>query len=289
MKFSKKLAGAAAIGAIAALTFGGTAATAVEPGDPITVAPAITLGAESFTVSGETCIGDGGTPGDYLVALVPADDTEPVIFTEAAGEDGSWTATLPAPAESGVYEVRAACDLYSEITEYAPAELLVSAAAGVQLEVAEADHFESFTFSGAGFAPDEDVRVEFRQNGVVIESLGTVAANAVGEIAGDITLGNTLAYGAYDVFFVGETSGTEFSAPLTVTDGTVAPGAPADPGNIGGGVTPPAQPAGYAPGAKLANTGGENFAPFVIAGGAAALALGAGAIALGRRKARAAE
>ncbi|KTR87355.1 LPXTG cell wall anchor domain-containing protein [Leucobacter chromiiresistens] len=287
MKFSKKLAGAAAIGAIAALTFGGSAATAVEPGDPITLSPEITLGAESFTVTGATCIDEAGTPGTYLVAIAPADGEEPEIVSDVAGEDGSWTATLPTPAESGVYEVVAACDLYAGITEYASADLLVSAAAGVQLDVAQADHFESFGFSGAGYAPDENVRVEFRQNGEVIESLGTVQANAVGEIVGDITLGNTLAYGEYDVYFIGETSGTEYSAPLTVTDGTVAP-APADPGNVGGGVTP-TEPVAYAPGAKLANTGGENFAPFAIAGGVAALALGAGALALGRRKAHAAE
>ena len=289
MKFSKKLAGAAAIGAIAALAFGGTAASAVEEGDPITLSPQITLGSQSFNVSGATCLEEDGTPGTYLVALAPAEGEEPEIVSDVANEDGSWTATLPTPAESGVYEVAAACDLYAGITEYASADLLVSAAAGVQLDVAQADHFESFGFSGAGFAPDENVRVEFRQNGVVVESLGTVQASAVGEIAGDITLGNTLAYGDYDVYFIGETSGTEFSAPLTVTDGTVAPGAPAEPGNVGSGVTPPADPANYAPGAKLANTGGENFAPFAIAGGVAALALGAGALALGRRKARAAE
>ncbi|WP_336661534.1 hypothetical protein [Leucobacter sp. USHLN154] len=51
MKFSKKLAGAAAIGAVAVLTFGGTAANAAQ-GDPVTLTPQITLGAESFTVSG---------------------------------------------------------------------------------------------------------------------------------------------------------------------------------------------------------------------------------------------
>ncbi|MEJ6489569.1 LPXTG cell wall anchor domain-containing protein [Leucobacter sp. USCH14] len=287
MKFSKKLAGAAAIGAIAALTFGGTAATAVEPGDPITLAPQPTLGAAEFTVSGETCLDEDGTPGTYLVAIAPAEGEEPEIISDVAGEDGSWSATLATPAESGVYEVVAACDLYAGITEYASADLLVSAEAGVQLAVAQADHFESFGFTGAGFTPGENVRVEFRQNGEVVESLGTVLASAVGEIAGDITLGNTLAYGEYDVYFVGETSGTEYSAPLTVTDGTVAP-TPTDPGNVGGGVTP-TDPVNYAPGAKLANTGGENLAPFAIAGGVAALALGAGALALGRRKARAAE
>ena len=288
MKFSKKLAGAAAIGAIAALTFGGSAASAAE-GDPITLTPQITLGAESFTVTGADCINPGGTPGEFAAVLATDDVENPVVQTGIANADGTWSATIASPAESGVYEVAAYCNLYVDQFAYASSDLLVSAEAGVTLDVAEAQHFESFGFSGAGFAPSENVRVEFRQNGAVIESLGTVAANEVGEIVGDITLGNTLAYGAYDVVFVGETSGTEFAAPLAVTDGTVAPGAPADPGNVGGGVTPPAQPVGYTPGAKLANTGGENLAPFAIAGGVAALALGVGAVALGRRKARAAE
>ena len=73
MKFSKKLAGAAAIGAIAALTFGGSAASAAE-GDPITLTPQITLGAESFTVTGADCINPGGTRTGMRASAFPSED-----------------------------------------------------------------------------------------------------------------------------------------------------------------------------------------------------------------------
>ncbi|WP_336661533.1 hypothetical protein [Leucobacter sp. USHLN154] len=206
-----------------------------------------------------------------------------------ANADGTWTTTIASPAESGVYPVYAECDQYAEKFYYAANEALVSKAAGVQLEVAEAKHFQYIDFSGAGYTPKENVRIEFRQNGVVMDSSSLGAVNAVGEFEGWVRLGNTLAAGAYDVVFVGETSGAEYSAPLTITsDGTSSDdpvASTADTNNA----TPAANIDPAATGAKgsLATTGGENLAPLAIAGGAAALALGAGAVALGRRKARA--
>ncbi len=291
MKFSKKLAGAAAIGAVAVLTFGGTAANAAL--EPITVAPSPTVGAESFTVSGGGCVDDNGTPGEYTVRFYDSLDTSktvpPTVYAGKAGADGSWTATIPSPAESGEYLAAANCDLYVGGITYATDWARISKAAGVQLSVAEAKHYQSVDVSGSGYTPKENVRVEFRQNGKLVESLDTVTANRVGELHGTISLGNVLAAGTYDVVFTGETSGAEYSAPLTITsDGTssddpvastadtnyAAPAANIDPASTGAK-------------GSLATTGGENLAPLAIAGGAAALALGAGAVALGRRKARA--
>ena len=286
MKFSKKLAGAAAIGAVAVLTFGGTAANAAQ-GDPVTLTPQITLGAESFTVSGDDCVSPDGTPGEFAVRVTVG--STQIAEAGTANADGTWSTTIASPAESGVYPVYAECDQYAEKFYYAANEALVSKAAGVQLEVAEAKHFQYIDFSGAGYTPKENVRIEFRQNGVVMDSSSLGAVNAVGEFEGWVRLGNTLAAGAYDVVFVGETSGAEYSAPLTITsDGTSSDdpvASTADTNNA----TPAANIDPASTGAKgsLATTGGENLAPLAIAGGAAALALGAGAVALGRRKARA--
>ncbi|MFD5599749.1 hypothetical protein ACFWHR_06790 [Leucobacter sp. NPDC058333] len=288
MKFTNKLASAAALGVIAALAFGGAAAQAAE-GDPITLAPAITLGATSFTVSGENCVNPTGAPGEVVAVLATDDPANPIMKTDFASADGTWSISLDAPSESGVYEVAAYCNLYADQFAYATSDLRVSKAAGVQLSVSEAKQLESFDFSGAGFAPNESVRVEFRQNGVLVESLGTVSASDVGEILGQITLGNTLALGAYDVVFIGEESGTELSAPLTITDGT---GGGGNGGNlIDNSAATPVDPAAIARPASpgtLATTGGESFAPLATIGGVTALALGAGAVAVGRRKARAA-
>lgn len=291
MKFTKKFAGAAAIGAIAALAFGGTAAQAAE-GDPITLTPQITLGADSFTVSGANCVNPDGSAGEVAAVLATEDPENPVVRTAIAGADGTWSIEVDAPVESGVYEVAAYCNLYADQFGYASSNLLVSDAAGVQLSVTEAQHLETFDFSGAGFTPNESVRVEFRQNGVVIESLGTVSASEVGEILGEITLGNTLALGAYDVVFIGEESGAEFSAALNITDGTTG-GGNGDGEDTGvvsdSGTAAPVETVGNNTGAKLATTGGENFVPLAILGGVAALAIGTGAVVVGRRKALAAE
>ncbi|MEV8337416.1 hypothetical protein [Leucobacter sp. NPDC077196] len=297
MKFSKKLAGAAAIGAVAVLTFGGTAANAAL--EPITVAPSPTVGAESFTVSGEGCVDANGTPGEYAINFYDSLDTSktvpPTVYAGKADANGSWTATIPSPAESEEYLVAAKCDLYVGGITYATDWARISKAAGVQLSVAEAKHYQSVDVSGSGFTPKENVRVEFRQNGKVVETLDTVTANRVGELHGEISLGNVLAAGTYDVVFTGETSGAEYSAPLTITGGSASSDAPIAPDVVDNGAADPASAAPAAnidpasTGAKgsLATTGGENLAPLAIAGGVAALALGAGAVALGRRKARA--
>ncbi|MEJ6489570.1 hypothetical protein PQI23_07535 [Leucobacter sp. USCH14] len=286
MKFSKKLAGAAAIGAAAVLTFGGTAANAAQ-GDEVALTPKITLGAESFTVSGADCVDPNGTPGEFAVHITGA--PEHIVQAGTANADGTWTTTITSPAESGAYPVYAECDVYSTKFYYAANEALVSKAAGVQLSVTEAKHYQSVDVSGSGFTPKENVRVEFRQNGKVVETLAnTVAADKVGELNGTIKLGNTLAAGTYDVVFIGETSGVEYSAHLSITGGTVGHDAPiATDANT----TPAANvdPANTGAKGSLATTGGENFAPLAIAGGVAALAVGAGAIALGRRAARTAE
>ena len=213
-----------AIGAVAALTFGGAAASAAQ-GDEVTLTPKITLGAESFTVSGADCVDLNGTPGKFAVRVTVG--STQLVEAGKANADGTWTTTIASPAESGAYAVYAECNLYSQKYYYAANEALVSKAAGVQLSVAEAKHYQSVDVSGSGFTPKENVRVELRQNGKVIETLAnTVAADRVGELNGTIKLGNSLAAGTYDVVVIGETSGSEYSAPLSITGGTVGNDAP---------------------------------------------------------------
>lgn len=116
-----------------------------------------------------------------------------------------------------MYPVYADCNLYAENFYYAANEALVSKAAGVQLDATEAAHYETIGFSGAGFTPGETVRAEYRQNGAVVDSpRGTTNASNFGEIEGTISFGNVTPAGSYDVVFIGETSGAEHSAPLTI-------------------------------------------------------------------------
>jgi hypothetical protein len=145
-----------------------------------------------------------------------------------AADRGQWTRAtaqgllgLGLPAYGDIGSVAPATAGLAPIT--CPTTPGVPTAPTITLSVSRVTAGAPVSLHAAGFAPGEIVDISLHSTPI---SLGTLTADAEGEVDGMVMIPADVEPGAHTLLLVGRTSGTRVSAPLEVLGVTAAPGDP---------------------------------------------------------------